>query len=72
MVCYNGQRPFSLDAKIADLDQYLPQHKTLLKRDYYPFARKKESHGCVPPAAIPLSNAFTTECRCRSQEQPGK
>jgi hypothetical protein len=24
MVCYNAQRPFSLDKKMADLDSYLP------------------------------------------------
>ena len=32
MVCYNGQRPFSLDAKIPDLDLFLPQHKNTLSR----------------------------------------
>jgi len=29
MVCYNTDRPFSLDAKIYDLDQYLPEHTKL-------------------------------------------
>ncbi len=29
MVCYNSQRPFSLDAKVSDLDRYLPQHNHL-------------------------------------------
>jgi len=31
MVCYNNHRPFSLDAKIDDLDQYLPQHTNLVE-----------------------------------------
>jgi predicted N-acetyltransferase YhbS len=31
MVCYNSHRPFSLDAKIPDLDQYLPQHKNIVE-----------------------------------------
>ena len=29
MVCYNLQRPFSLDEKMEDLDKYLPQHNRL-------------------------------------------
>lgn len=29
MVCYNWQRPFSLDGKISDLDSYLPGHTKL-------------------------------------------
>lgn len=29
MVCYNWQRPFSLDSKLADLDIYLPPHRKL-------------------------------------------
>ncbi len=29
MVCYNWLRPFSLDSKINDLDQYLPPHSKL-------------------------------------------
>ena len=29
MVCYHAVRPFSLDAKIDDLDKYLPVHKKL-------------------------------------------
>ena len=29
MVCYNDQRPFSLDGKINDLDSHLPPHKHL-------------------------------------------
>jgi len=31
MVCYNGERPFSLDSKIPDLDQYLPQHTNIVE-----------------------------------------
>lgn len=31
MVCYNNHRPFSLDAKILDLDQYLPQYKNIVE-----------------------------------------
>jgi predicted N-acetyltransferase YhbS len=31
MVCYNSDRPFSLDTKIYNLDQYLPQHTTLVE-----------------------------------------
>jgi predicted N-acetyltransferase YhbS len=29
MVCYNRERPFSLDTKITDLDNYLPKHSSL-------------------------------------------
>lgn len=29
MVCYNEIRPFSLDGKVADLDEHLPQYKRL-------------------------------------------
>ncbi len=29
MVCYNWQRPFSLDEKINDLESYLPKHSKL-------------------------------------------
>jgi hypothetical protein len=29
MVCYNLNRPFSLDAKVANLDRYLPPHENL-------------------------------------------
>ncbi len=29
MVCYNLQRPFSIDAKVNDLETYLPQHNRL-------------------------------------------
>lgn len=29
MVCYNQLRPFSLDAKITNLDQFLPTHTSL-------------------------------------------
>ncbi len=29
MVCYNWERPFSLDGKMTDLDSYLPVHKKL-------------------------------------------
>ena len=29
MVCYNSQRPFSLDGKINDLDSHLPPHNHL-------------------------------------------
>jgi N-acyl-L-homoserine lactone synthetase len=31
MVCYNNHRPFSLDTKIPDLDQYLPEHKKIVE-----------------------------------------
>jgi len=31
MVCYNSHRPFSLDAKIPSLDQYLPEHKKIVE-----------------------------------------
>jgi predicted N-acetyltransferase YhbS len=31
MVSYNGQRPFSLDAKIPDLDLFLPQYKNIVE-----------------------------------------
>ncbi|HKH61242.1 MAG TPA: GNAT family N-acetyltransferase [Flavitalea sp.] len=31
MVCYNSDRPFSLDTKIYNLDQYLPEHTTLVE-----------------------------------------
>lgn len=29
MVCYNWQRPFSIDSKISNLDSYLPAHTKL-------------------------------------------
>ena len=29
MVCYNSERPFSLDTKIDDLDQYLPSNSNI-------------------------------------------
>jgi predicted N-acetyltransferase YhbS len=29
MVCYNWERPFSLDGKLADLDKHLPSHNRL-------------------------------------------
>lgn len=29
MVCYNMQRPFSLDEKLPNLDSYLPEHKSI-------------------------------------------
>lgn len=29
MVCYNMERPFSLDEKLPDLDSYLPLHKRI-------------------------------------------
>jgi N-acyl-L-homoserine lactone synthetase len=29
MVCYNLERPFSLDGKLRNLDQFLPSHKSL-------------------------------------------
>ena len=31
MVCYNSDRPFSLDTKIQDLDQYFPHHSKLVE-----------------------------------------
>jgi predicted N-acetyltransferase YhbS len=31
MVSYNGQRPFSLDGKIPDLESYLPNHNQLVE-----------------------------------------
>jgi len=31
MVCYNRDRPFSLDAKIPDLDRYLPSHTNIVE-----------------------------------------
>ncbi|MEZ4722978.1 MAG: GNAT family N-acetyltransferase [Flavobacteriales bacterium] len=31
MVCYNNQRPFSLDKKLNDLDSYLPAHKSMVE-----------------------------------------
>jgi predicted N-acetyltransferase YhbS len=31
MVSYNGQRPFSLDGKIPDLESYLPNHNHLVE-----------------------------------------
>jgi predicted N-acetyltransferase YhbS len=31
MVCYNRERPFSLDSKISDLDFYLPEHNNLVE-----------------------------------------
>lgn len=31
MVSYINERPFSLDAKIQDIDQYLPQHKSIVE-----------------------------------------
>jgi len=31
MVCYNSDRPFSLDTKIQDLDQYFPHHTKLVE-----------------------------------------
>ncbi len=29
MICYSTKRPFSLDAKVADLDSFLPAHDTI-------------------------------------------
>lgn len=43
MVCYNSIRPFSLDKKLEDLDQYLPQHNKLVEIRL--FAVKKEMRG---------------------------
>jgi hypothetical protein len=65
MVCYNGERPFSLDAKIPDLDQYLPQHKNIVEADYYRYARKKGIPQLPTACCNFLVNAFTTECTCR-------
>jgi hypothetical protein len=31
MVCYNSERPFSLDEKIDNLDRYLPHHTRLVE-----------------------------------------
>ncbi len=31
MVCYNADRPFSLDTKIENLDTFLPPHKNLVE-----------------------------------------
>jgi len=31
MVCYNSDRPFSLDTKIQDLDKYFPHHSKLVE-----------------------------------------
>jgi len=41
MVCYNNQRPFSLDAKIDDLDQYLPQHTNLVEVRLFSVCREQ-------------------------------
>jgi len=41
MVCYNNHRPFSLDAKIDDLDQYLPQHTNLVEVRLFSVCREQ-------------------------------
>jgi hypothetical protein len=43
MICYNLDRPFSLDAKINNLDRFLPSHKNLAEVRLLAVSEKERS-----------------------------
>lgn len=45
MVCYNAIRPFSLDKKLNNLDEYLPAHKKLVEVRLFAVKKNKRKQG---------------------------
>ena len=45
MVCYNPVRPFSLDKKLKDLDEYLPAHSKLVEVRLFAVKKDKRKQG---------------------------
>lgn len=45
MICYNAERPFSLDRKLENLDQYLPQHQKLVEVRLFAVVSHKRKQG---------------------------
>ncbi len=45
MVCYNSIRPFSLDKKLNNLDEYLPAHNKLVEVRLFAVKKNKRKQG---------------------------
>jgi predicted N-acetyltransferase YhbS len=45
MVCYNAIRPFSIDKKLPNLDNYLPAHKNLVEVRLFAVKKEYRKHG---------------------------
>jgi N-acyl-L-homoserine lactone synthetase len=45
MVCYNPIRPFSLDKKLNNLDEYLPAHNKLVEVRLFAVKKNKRKQG---------------------------
>lgn len=45
MICYNSERPFSLDRKLENLDQYLPQHQKMVEVRLFAVVPDKRKQG---------------------------
>ena len=59
MVSYISDRPFSLDAKVEGLDQYLPDHKKLVEiRLLICFRHGKKNDSCLPLASVSVSKSY--------------
>ncbi|TDH24606.1 GNAT family N-acetyltransferase [Segetibacter sp. 3557_3] len=45
MICYNPIRPFSLDKKLNNLDEYLPDHRKLVELRLFAVKKDKRKQG---------------------------
>ncbi len=45
MVCYNAERPFSLDKKMSNLDSYLPAHHKLVEIRLFSVKKNRRKEG---------------------------